>query len=198
MNKNTKIIVGVVSGVCFICIVLCIVGYFGLGWLGKSFVNSALTEDPQKVRTIASEMADYDLPPAYHEQMVMNMVFVKMLFLVPENMNLNDPMIMLAQMNSNLGGMSEEQMEAQVQQSAEQNFNKNGASVHLVDQHSVTIRNQDVMLYVYEGVDENGNPIRENVTTFFDGKNGKLMLMIMGRIEGWNQAELDAFITSIH
>ena len=198
MSKNTKIILGVVSGVCFLCIVLCIAGYFGLGWFGKSFMNSALIEDPQKIRTIASDMVDYDLPPAYHEQMVMNLVFMKMLILAPEDMLQDGPLIMVAQMSSNLGGMSEEQMEAQVQQSAEQNFNKDGASVHLVDQHSVAIRNQDVMLYVYEGVDKDGNPIRENITTFFDGKNGKLMLMVMGRIEGWDQSKVDSFISSIH
>jgi hypothetical protein len=198
MNKTTKIILGVLAGVCFICLVLCIVGYFGLGVLGKSFMNSTLIEDPQKIRAIASDMVDYELPAAYREQMVMNMVFMKMLFLAPENMDLNGPAIVIAQVSSNLGGMSEEQMQAQVQQNAEQNFNRDGASAHLVDQHFVAIRNQDVMLYVYEGVDKNGIPIRENITTFFEGKNGKLMLMIMGYIEAWNQADIDAFISSIH
>jgi hypothetical protein len=70
--------------------------------------------------------------------------------------------------------------------------------VHLVGQQSGTISGQAVKLIIYEGADENNIQIQEEASTFFTGKSGQLFLMIIGPIQGWNQAEIEQFISSIH
>jgi len=69
--------------------------------------------------------------------------------------------------------------------------------LELVDKQTATIRGQPVELFIYEGADREGTPVRQVVSQLFEGKSGLVMLLIMGPEAGWDQAEVEAFLQSI-
>jgi len=84
-----------------------------------------------------------------------------------------------------------------MQSSMGQAVSRNGMTITLVDTGSISVRGQTVILYVFEGTDAQGDRIREVVSDVFQGKNGNVMIMIMGDPGHWNQAELNRFLQSI-
>jgi hypothetical protein len=65
-----------------------------------------------------------------------------------------------------------------------------------VEIKKMTIRGEETDVVIYEGTDQNGNSMRQLITSF-PGKDGAAMLMIMGDAENWDQQMADDFIESI-
>jgi len=199
MSKNTKIVLGIIGGMIALCICICVGGWIALKISGKVLQETMVQDTPEEAAATAKEIIDYKLPLGYQEQMAMNMGFMQMITIADSQSTDTEnsrPIIMIASMSPNIEA-DEEEMRLQIQLSMQRSSNRQGYEMKLVEEKEVTIRGQQVSLMVYEGTDENGNPMKQIVSGLFDGKNSKVMLFIMGQESNWNQEEIDSFILSI-
>ena len=191
-SNKTLWIVLIVLAVIVICCILATIGGFAFMGTGLNFfANEMFTEDPAEVHRIASDIMDYDLPPGYEEQMAMNMFGLgDMVILVNDD---RGQVIAFLQFKAGIP-MDEEQVRHQMQSSIQ---SQGETEMTYVGEWPATIRGQEVMIQEYEGVSENGVPMRELITVF-EGKSGDIFLMIMGADSTWDQSEIENFMESIN
>lgn len=190
-KSNKWIWIGVGSALLF-CLCAVGVAIFLLARVGQK-VQEGMKTDPESAAKAAHEIADYELPPGYQEAMSMDF-FIYATVVITDTSSPDKPMIMLAQFQA---GADQEQMEQQIRQSFEQQSGQRGFTMKLVETKTMTIRGEEVQVFIYEGSDSGGEVMRQLITTF-PGKDGMAMLMIMGTPQNWDQEEIDAFIESIH
>ncbi len=196
MRKDTKIIIGVVAGVALLCACICISGFVALSASGFLVLDAMVMDDPAEVRQLATSLIDYDLPPGYREIGAMDMGFIKMILLDPDDsITPTDARPTISFIALTNVEMSEEEIQQQLQFSSTQSRQR--VEMQRVSEQRVTLRDQDVVLSTYEGTDENGKVMREVVSSLFVGKKGLMMFTITGPEAAWNQAEVDAFIASL-
>ena len=176
------------------CLCAAAVAVFLFYRVGKQVADSTKM-DPEAAAKAAHEIVDsYELPKGYQERMAMNILVYTFVMIAPDpDVNQDKPFIMLAQFQA---GVDEKQMEQQIRQSMEQQAGNRGMNMHLVEVKKMTIRGSESDVALYEGTDQNGNALRELLSTF-PGKKGIAMLMIMGDAQAWNQTEIEDFIQSI-
>jgi hypothetical protein len=104
-------------------------------------------------------------------------------------------MVMLMQFPPGMG-VSQGEMERQVEQALARQTGLANADMTSVGQEETTIRGEPVTLTVREGVTDRGETLRQ-VTGLFEGKGGPAILMISGDVAAWDQAVVDDFIASI-
>ena len=196
MSRNTKIALGIIAGLVFLCICVGIIAYVALNRAGQvvgEAVEGAIAEEPAKVAQIAQGIADYKLPPGYREQFGMSFFGFDMVAFGPAEST--DQMIMLMQFPES-AGLNQAEMEQQMKQSLQQQRGRQDIPMQEVDQVQRTIRDQTVTLTVSEGTDSDGKTMRQ-MSGAFQGKNGVVLLMIMGQKQTWDQRAIDAFMASL-
>jgi hypothetical protein len=200
MSRNTKIILGIVGGLILLCICAVVGGLVALRYGGEAIARNLTTDDPAAAAAAAGEMVDYTLPAGYQEQASVN-ILVGQMVMIHDGTNLEDtsgrPVILFLQLSIPSGTVDPDQMRAQMQQSMRQSMQRNDFELQLVDQQDTTIRGQDVTLFIYEGENGDGLRIRQVMSDMFEGKSGSLFLLMTGAVDAWDQAEIDAFISSI-
>lgn len=191
MSKGTKIALGIVAGLVLLCICIGIGGFIGLYYVGDQ-VTQSVVDNPEDVAVIADGIADYDLPPGYSEAFGMSLFGFDMVALTGAD---DRQMIMLMQFPQALG-LDQAAMEQQMQESMQQQTGRQNLDLEVVDEVTTTIRDETVTLTIREGTDESGEGLRQ-LTGIFPGKDGTVLLMVMGPLQNWDQAGVDAFIASI-
>ena len=193
-NKNKWIWIGLGAALLFCCGTALVAGL--VFWQAGKKIQEGVSTDPEAAAEAAHKIIDYDLPEGYQEQMAMEIVFYSFVVIAPENSEgiSKGPIFMLAQFQA--GMVNQQQMEEQLRRSLEQQSNRPGLSMELVKMEEQTIRGEQTQVATYEGTDENGNVLRQVITSF-PGKDGTAMLMIMGPAELWDQDLIDDFIESI-
>jgi hypothetical protein len=200
MNRRTKIIIAIFASASLVCISVCVLGLLALRQAGSTAAGQMSVTDPAQISALAREIIDYDLPPDYREETYINFIFGKMLMLQADSTTRDvslKPFIMITQMPRSITRIDKAGMRRQLQLSVERAMGRGNYRMDLVDQRTATIRGQAVNLYLYEGTDDQGIKTRFLLSDAFDGKSGSLLLLITGPSEGWDQAELEAFIASI-
>lgn len=193
-NKNKWIWIGLGAAVLFCCCAV-LVAFFIFRQAGQK-IKEGVKTDPAAASEAAHKIVDYDLPPRYQEQMSMDILFYSFVIIAPESSgSTTDPIIMLAQFSQS--GTDRKQMEEQLRRSFEQQSGRRGADMQVVEVKTMTIRGEDVEVTTFEGTDQNGNVLRQLITSF-PGKDGTAMLMIIGSAQAWDQKLVDGFIESIH
>ena len=193
-NKNKWIWIGLGAAVLFCCCAV-LVAFFVFRQAGQKIKDGVKT-DPVAASEAAHKIVDYNLPPGYQEQMSMDILFYSFVIIAPESSgSATDPIIMLAQFSQS--GTDRKQMEEQLRRSFEQQSGRRGADMQVVEVKTMTIRGEEVEVTTFEGTDQNGNVLRQLITSF-PGKDGTAMLMIIGSAQEWDQKLVDGFIESIH
>lgn len=191
MTRNTKIVIAVVVVLALLCICGCAAAFFFLQSAGQFLERSAVT-NPAEVATIGDSIADYQLPPGYSEQFGMNLFGFSIVGFTDQT----EQMLIMLMQFPEFAGLSQEEMEQQMRKSVQQQAGIGDAQLEPVDQTTATIRDQNVQLTISEGTDSNGRSVRQ-VTGVFQGRGGPTLLMIMGPIDGWDQAAVDSFLASL-
>lgn len=197
MDKNTKIILGIIGGIILLCLFCSIAGYVGMNVGGKYLLEQMIIEDPAEVASLADQIADYNLPPGYQEQALVDFFVGKILMIGKGNNDqaLSGPLIMLFELPADIE-MDQDEIRLRIELEMKQRLRADGWDLILTEEKPAIIRNQEVTLLTYEGTDDTGQSLKQIFTTF-NGKNGTIMLMIMGRANEWNSSEIDEFIKSI-
>jgi hypothetical protein len=192
MNTSTKRLLIIIGVAALFCLVAVAVAVAGMGVLFNR-VKSGITQDQAQVRKLAHTMIDYQLPAGYTEQMSMDLLVYKMVFIAADDYD-SHPTIILAQFQQK--NLDPQEMARQIEQAAEQQNGRNGASLNLVETRTVTIRGQQVPLAISEGTDSKGATLRQWLTVF-DGKTGSILIMVQGSVDGWDDTALYSFLDSI-
>jgi len=193
-NKNKWIWIGLGAALLFCC-GAALVAFLVFRQAGQK-IQEGMKTDTESAAKAAHQIADYDLPPGYQEQMSMDILFYSFAVIAPEGTSQStSPTIMLAQFSQ--AGVNREQMEQQLRQSFEQQYGRGGADMQVVEVKKMVIRGEEVDVTIFEGTDSKGYVMRQLITSF-PGKNGTAMLMVMGSPSTWDDKLIDDFIESIH
>jgi len=194
MNQKTVlIIVGILVILCCCVAGLGLAGMWYAGdSLGRAFEGA---NDPERVARVADSIADYDAPAGY-EQMAFDIFSMKYIFMMPANPT--RPIIMLAQFPASMVS-DQEEMRREMERSMAQQTGQGSADMQSVEEKTYTIRGQQVQATIMEGVaDMDGRKVMmRQMIVIFEGRNGVAALMFAGPRDGWDQAMIDSFITSI-
>ena len=191
--------IGVVIGILGLCTCICLVGFVGLSVYGDRILKQMAVQDPQQVRQQAAAMMDYDLPPGFNEQGLVNFITGKILVIhdAPSGSQVSPTAIILITQLSSSAMLESEQFRDQFQAGLQQAMQGQEISWHLVSETTAAIRGQQVQIYTYEGEDERGLTMRQMSTDVFEGKSGLLFITIIGTAQDWRQDRLEAFLASI-
>ncbi len=191
MSRNTKIVLVVASTLLISCCLLAIAAVLLLPQL----FSNAITQDPQKARQIGRQIADYTLPPDYREEFGMDVFTTKMVAITRSDER--GPLFMLMQFST--AGLNREQMEQQVRQSFQNQFQRGTCALTAVGTQTATIKGETVTLTISEGnCTRGGNtvPVRQALG-FFRGKGGTAIVMVYASKAEWDKAAIDRFFQSI-
>lgn len=188
MSRNAKIALIVVGSLVVVCLGVCAVGFILLPRITEGIVSTT----PGGAGDVGAQIADYTVPPGYKQEMGMNLLVYQMVFLAPEAGADEGMLIML--MGTRTPGVSRAQMEEQMQQSFQQQFNRGASPMQVVGEENYTIRGQDTTFTITESQDS--PQVRQEIGTF-DGENGLVLVMAMGAPETWDATLLRNFLESI-
>lgn len=190
MSRNVKYSLWLAGAV----FILCCGGAIGTYFIGRALFQQAVATTPEEAARIGRQIADYDLPAGYREQVGMNMVTIKMVMIAPE---VSQPGLFISLMQFQAGTTTDvETMRAQMEQALTQQTGTQSTQMEVVGSEEVTIKGETVTLTIREGKTENGDTLRQ-VTGIFPGKDGPAMLMLVGSADKWDEEAADSFITSI-
>jgi hypothetical protein len=199
MSGRAKVIIIVLV----VVMLLCLAGVAGCvlvpKLMGSALEKSVIIDDPAQAAQQAREIIDYRLPAGYKELAVMNVVVYKMAILgAGDSMDSvgPKPIIMIGQF-ADVGEMKEEDMRQQFEQGMQQAMGRSDIQLKKVADRQMTIRGQKVTVLEYVGTDENGNKLRQLITSMFEGKSGNVMVIVTGAADDWNQKDVDFFLRSI-
>lgn len=195
MSRNAKIALVIVAAIVVLCLCVCIGGYIFFSTTGKVLEEALVMDDPQEAQELARSIVDYDLPPGFQEQGALNMGIMKIVMIGNSSTGFGS-LILIAEMPTG-GGFDEQEMQRQLELSMQRSMGDRNFDVQLVDEQTRTIRGQEVDLLIFEGTDSTGTQVRQIISELFEGKNGMVMLMVIGAESSWNQSEIDTFIDSI-
>ena len=174
------------------CILLLIVGRALTPKIRSGFLSLWMKEDPQFTAQVAHSIIDYDLPPGYQEQRAIQVKTYYTLAIIVSNDRPSD--LIAIQLASNV--LKDPEWGESSQERAAQEFADLHYQTHIVNVQEVFVRNESTKLLILEGQDDDGVAIRQALTVF-TGKNGNVLVIIVGDIETWDQVMVDQFLSSI-
>ena len=187
MSKGVKTALIVVA----VLACLCTLAGGATLYFGGKLMGTALVTDSAQAAKVGAEIASYEKPDGYKEQMAMNIAGVKMVIMAGGQDN---GVIMM--MQAPAGTMSEADLKARMQQSFNQSMSRNNVKLSSAGSQDVVIKGQTIKMEMAEGTDDKGVKIRQGIA-MFDGKGGPTVLMIMGSEADWTPEKMDAFLASI-
>jgi hypothetical protein len=202
MSRNTKIILGLLVGILGVCLCGAVVAMFAVRRIGSVMAGRTVVTDPAEVARIAEGMAEYDLPSGYREEFVIDFLLIRLLFIAPTRSSAGDqllPIFTLGQPSSVnvLAETDLEEFSRQFLATMERESRIHGYDLQYVGEVETVIAGQRATLTVHEGLDDEGNQVRQVISSWFEVRGRPTVLMIKGDIETWDQTDVDAFVESI-
>jgi hypothetical protein len=192
-NVLWRRVIILVLGLVSACILLLIVGRALTPKIRSGFLSLLVKKDPQFAAQVAHTMIDYDLPVGYQEESALQVKTYYTLAIIASNDHPTD--LIAIQPASDL--LKDPEWGEGSQEQAAQEFADLRYQTHMVGVQDVLIRNQPSRLRMLEGQDGDGHDIRQALSAF-TGKNGNVLVIIVGDIETWDPAMVDQFLSSIH
>ncbi len=190
MSRTQKVILFIVLPVLASCLLLCIAFIV----LVPRLLSNAVASNPQAAKQVGARIADYTLPPGYQEMTGMDVITTQMVMIGPSNRR-SGTVIMLMQFNTfTAGNYDQKQMEQQMRQAMQGQYQSFGTS-QPAGERTVIIRDQPTVLTLTESTVRAAKT--RQATGVFDGKNGMVMLMIMGDADTWDWKMVEDFCASI-
>ena len=194
MNRNTKILLGVIGGLLILCCIIGGITMAVLPMITERTIGEAFMDDPEQVAAVGQSIVSYELPSGYEEQMAMDLFGFNMVMIASAD---EEMLIMLMEL-PDVGHMpDEEELRQQMGDAFASQGGGSAQNLTLVDTEEVVINDQRVTLATYEGTDERGQEIRQVVTAFLTQRGSTAAIMIMGATAEWNEEDVDAFIRSL-
>jgi hypothetical protein len=194
MSRNTKVILAVFMGI-VVLILMCagtmVISLGGLAWNGMA---QAMEFDAEQVSEQAASIANFELPAGYRPGYAFNAGGFRM---VGYDMGDNHSHLILVQSPTwlKLDQMAlEKELRRQFGDKVDWGDEKGSK---LVDRRTLHVAGQPVEFAISEGVNSEGGSYRSMVGVW-GSPSGQVLINVVEPAAHWNQAEVDAFIASIH
>ena len=186
MSKTTKIILGAVAAVIVLCIGVSIAG----GLLAGNALKDVTTQDPDKVRERAAQIAEFTVPAGFEPAMAVSVLGVNMPMYINDRQGAS---LFFIQVPAAAGANAD----ATIQNSIDNNFSQ-GAKIHWssVGDANFKIRGAAVVGRTRLGELENGTKVKM-IQVPFAGKGGPAAVLLMAPESLWDQKQVDAVLASI-
>ena len=189
MGRNTKIILVVLGSFAFICILLCVAAYIALPQLGQQFVGQA--QDPANIKRIASEIADFDLPPGYQGLFGFDLFGQKMVMYSNNTTSAN----VLALFQVAGQNLDRAQTEEQMRQQLERSNSGSCTDRRVVGQETFSVKGAPTPFVISECT-QRGVQMRQIVGAF-QGRGGLAIALGMAPANRWDVVSFRRFVESI-
>lgn len=184
------ILVAVVVGLCVLsCAALALLRKPLGALLGKWVWKT----DPAITAQTGGEILDYELPPGYQELMAMSVQNMRTVVIGPQDGS--ERMLIQLQEGPIVDSDPTYQSDLQILWAKQVGMHRYNTEPQ--GTHEVLLRGQSYTLFVRQGQEEDsGRPVRQWLG-LLDGKNGLVLLVIVGEPDNWDQALAEGFIQSI-
>jgi hypothetical protein len=163
----------------------------GLAWDG---VQQAVTFDSQAIAGSAAEIARFELPHGYSPDYAFTIGGFQMVGFDPGD-NHSHLMLVKAPAWFNL---DQQQFEQQLRRDYGDKLKwSERDEAKVVDHRTLRVEGQPVEFAIGEGVNSDGAAYR-TMAGVWDSPDGQVFIYIEEPLSRWNQAEIDAFVASIH
>ncbi len=191
MNRATMIFLGLIAALLSLCLCAAGGGYV-LVSAGERALAGAIRTDPAEVARISAAIAAYTLPDGFGNPFAYQGAGFS---LVGYTGGDGHSHIYLCKV-PRYAHLLEGEIKRQIRELAPDPLPSHPAEMALVDRRTATIRGQEVLLLVSEGINSDGELFRQ-VSGVFQGKNGFTLLAFERPASRWDQAEVDSFLASI-
>ena len=196
MDKSTKTVLIIIGSVLLVC--GCVTAaVFATGLLSYSrFTNYAeevVSEDPQVAIRFGSEIAEFEVPEGFGSPYGVHFGDVS---IVAYKSQSETSHLLLAQFPEGTNINVDEMLQEIKEGTDDPNNIWYSTEMILVEQKPVTIRGQQTMLNLSEGISSDGVAFRMATATF-EGRGGPALLVAVGPISEWDEGMVEAFIESI-
>ncbi|MCA9963326.1 MAG: hypothetical protein KC423_03755 [Anaerolineales bacterium] len=194
MSRNTKIVL-IVLGVLLATCCIITVAFMVIIPMFVTRVASDSVVEGDAAADVGQEIVDYELPSGYKEEGGVQILGMRMVFIVPEGGS--GQMMALMQFPSGIP-INDEDMRQQMQDAIGQQAGRQGnVAFAVVATEQAVINGKPAVLTTLEGTDENGQTMRQ-IFGIFEAKNGSgAMVMVMGDEAGWDETAVNQFLASI-
>lgn len=189
LTSKTKRLLAILSSFFILCICCA-----GLGVWGGGTASRSIVWDAEEAQTVGQEIVGYTAPPGYTELMGLRIPDSKSVYLVDDP---TDPqvLIFITQIPER-AGVSEAEVEQQIQTML-QRFAFQTPEMTFERRETRPVNGQAVDLIYRTGADAAGISYRQ-LTVFFPGNEGQVLLIAQGPEEAWDQIAIEALLDSFH
>lgn len=196
MDKTTKTVLIILGSVLAVC--ACAgTAVFATGvWSFSRFVNFAeesVSESPQVAVRVGAEIADYEVPEGFGSPYSIHFGDVT---LIGYKSTSERSHLLLAQFPEGTSVNLDEVLRIIREGANDPNSIWYDTETEIVEQKPVTIRGQDVILTISEGMSSGGVEFRM-ATAKFEGRGGPALAMIAGPLDEWDAKMVETFIESV-
>lgn len=184
-----------VTGVVVLCGLIGLAIYVFQGPL-RSALNARLWKtDPVLAAQTAKTLIDFDLPPGYQPEKVLklNEDASADAVILTSQAHPSD-MIYIARTPS--GILANEEWRTKYEVRGAHNIADQLYDTETVNTTTATVRGQPTTLRLLEGLDQNGQAVRQ-LACMFNGKSGEILVVVVASQFNWDQAMVDHFLNSI-
>ena len=160
-----------------------------LAGLSACALSDSINTDAEQVSSTATEIADIDLPDGYNADFSARLMGYTIASFNPGDGHSH---IYLIQADNEADS---EKLEEMLNQLAPGAYDPQ-TRMTVIETRSVTIRGEEEMLAISEGITSEGETYRQ-VAAAFQGRGGPALLVISAPAENWDQASVDALLASI-
>lgn len=188
--RRVVILIAVLVGLCALSCAALVLLRKPLGDLMGKWIWKT---DPALAAQIGGEILDYELPAGYQELMAMTMQGERTVVIGPQDGS--ERMLIQLQEGPIVDSDPTYQSDLQILWSKQVGMHR--YTTEPQGTQDALLRGQPFTLFVRQGQDEDsGRPVRQWLG-LLDGKNGLVLLVIVGEMDAWDQALAEAFIQSI-
>ena len=187
MDKELKIALAVIAGALVVTLGVTAGAYL----VGRQFIGPASTLDTAQASRIGHQIANYTLPPGYHERMASNSYGYKMVMIGAQS-DITDAMTIMLLESPGSPNLGRPDLAGPEQQEQDVDSLNSGT----VSTRTVMIKGRPVIFTTSDG--ESGDWAYRQMRGSWPGRgNSIVMMMVLGAKETWDQAALDSFWASI-
>jgi hypothetical protein len=202
MSTGTKVLI--VLGIVFLVLVLlCCCGGGAFVWWGASYMEDAISDDPQVVRQVTSEIVDIEVPEKLQPQFSMDMKVPlsdeRFMVMVVYGDQADGTAVMLASFGEAFAAQGQAQMKDQMEQSLREQGLAPGGDLgsQEVTEREIEVRGEPVKFAFVTGEDSESGKQRIMVNGMVEGKTGPVMIMVFADPEQLSEEEIVEMIESI-
>ena len=196
MDKSTKIAL-VIIGVVLLAAIVTSLTILGTGlWAFGRFVNwseQSFSESPEVAVRVGAEIADYELPQGFGSPYSIHFGDVTLIGYRSTNEKSH---ILMAGFPDGTNVNVNEMLRIISEGSNDPTSVWYNTQTTLVEQNPITIRGQECILNISEGISSDGITYRSAIAAF-EGRGGPSLVLVASPIDEWDIELIETFLSSI-